>query len=238
MLDKQKQATRDSKLSESKTVEKSPIAAESKGGGDGEILDFSVLQRRMFEVRIKEDDKRSLLNQNWKESKCNRTLLVQIEDWVRRLSFRDDTLAVGTSSGAVLVYDIPSAVMINNFDGNGVKAPDSGRLEVTCIAISLDGQFVASGSLDGRIKVHSRTENCCVYEANLGEGPVLGLTFHPDGATLVVVSSCWALEVQIGSWSNECHLRICDSATKVLSMAATLNPATQDRWYIFGLQNG
>lgn len=50
---------------------------------------------------------------------------------------------------------------------------------------SLDGDLVASGSIDGILKVHSLSQKSCVYETKLPSAPVQDVCFDPSGRFLV-----------------------------------------------------
>jgi WD40 repeat protein len=53
------------------------------------------------------------------------------------------------------------------------------------VRCSVDGDLVASGSIDGVVKVHSLTEKRCVFELKLPGAPIQGLQFDPSGRFLV-----------------------------------------------------
>eukprot|EP00241_Pyramimonas_parkeae_P016553 CAMPEP_0114295224 /NCGR_PEP_ID=MMETSP0059-20121206/10563_1 /TAXON_ID=36894 /ORGANISM="Pyramimonas parkeae, Strain CCMP726" /LENGTH=444 /DNA_ID=CAMNT_0001417089 /DNA_START=64 /DNA_END=1398 /DNA_ORIENTATION=- len=209
------------------------------GSEDGGAFNFSLLQERIAEVKRKSDISQDTLQQNWKQGRCTQRIVVNIGDWVRRTCFRGDTLAVGTFSGAVLVYDIPSSVALAQFDGDGQQRPSPTRMEISALAISLDGDLVASGSIDGILKVHSLSQKRCVYETKLPSAPVQAVCFDPSGRFLAAVSETQMLQVEVGCWADPTWLELCDedSVSTVCCMAAARAP-DGDVWYAHGLANG
>lgn len=194
---------------------------------------------RIAAVRRKSEINMDLLNANWREGKCSQTVVVNINDWARRLCFNGDTLAVGTFSGAVLVYDIPSSVRLAQFDGDGEQVPNPDRMEICAMAMSPDGDLVASGSVEGVVKVHCLRNSQCVFQTKLPGAPIKGLRFDPENRFLVAASETQVVQVRVGEWEQRIEVEMCNPDS--VATVACMSIARADDgllWYVYGLANG
>jgi WD40 repeat protein len=69
-----------------------------------------------------------------------------------------------------------------------------------CLACSPDGEVVATGGLDGVVKLHDSQSLTTFREWDLGTGPVYSLAFSPDGKTQAAGTERWPGRSQLRFW--------------------------------------
>lgn len=102
-----------------------------------------------------------------------------VHGYVRQLAFHPDgrTLIAGFGDGLVQEWNAESGVVTNSHQDH--------KLPVRSIAISGDGQFLATGSDDNRVVVRD-LEQRHIVRSFLSDGGANALRFSPDGTFLAV----------------------------------------------------
>ncbi len=106
----------------------------------------------------------------------------------------ESLVGAGTHSGRVIVRQVP--------DGKVIADLNAHQDRVTAIAFSADGQFLATGSRDKKVRLWRRTANGFELLVNLGSSgasSIKQLAFTPDGRLLVLRDR----ESAVRSWQIE-----------------------------------
>jgi hypothetical protein len=93
-----------------------------------------------------------------------------------------DRLLIGSQHGDLRVYSATANAQLVRFDGQHDDA-------VTCLAVSPDGRFAVSGSVDRTVRVWDVATGKERWKLDGHTGPVTGVAFSPDGRR---VASCAA----------------------------------------------
>jgi len=137
------------------------------------------LQARIDEVTRSGELRKERIARNMEGGSCTRRALVNLGDWVRCLRAAGDLVAIGTFGGAVLVYDLTYGTLVRAMDG-GEGAPEGDRVRGEISSLDFDGRFAASGSVEGRVKLHDVLiagedgAGVCRFEVDLGTDTPVG----------------------------------------------------------------
>lgn len=99
----------------------------------------------------------------------------------------DGKLLIATDGNQVDIYDPPS--------GNLLKTLDGHQTDVTAIAISADGNLIASGALDGSAMIWDVLTGASVLKLAAHTAAIENLTFSPDGQWLVTSGDDAAMRI-------------------------------------------
>ena len=125
-----------------------PRLPHLRSAADGDLKGLSARVAALRATEIAADARTAA---NWRVGRVAQRTVTVLSDYVRRLRFCGDTLAVGTYGGEVHLIHVPSGRVVRTFTGLGA--------EVT--ALDFDGTSVAAGSLDGGV---------CRWDAGSGAG--------------------------------------------------------------------
>lgn len=122
---------------------------EEGGGGSGDLIgrgelfqqskeqhDWAVLQKRIVAVREREVGNARVTARNWRHGRCSHKVVAVLEDWVRRIRFSGEIVAVGLFSGQVSLRSLASHAELARFKGH--------PSEIT--ALDFDGTYLVAGS--------------------------------------------------------------------------------------------
>jgi WD40 repeat protein len=130
-----------------------------------------------------------------------------VQDTVRTMSFTSAgrTLAVGTETGKVEIWDIFTGKLRASYKGHGGP--------VLCAAYSADGKVLATGGADGAVRLWDALTG---QELLTLEGPVPGasfrqLAFAADGKTLAAILHAGTDEGRLMVWSATGSGELADS---------------------------
>jgi len=143
-------------------------------GGDQEdsadLFNFGALEARIAEVKKSGELRSERIERNIEGGSCTRRALVNLGDWVRCLRAAGDLVAIGTFGGAVLVYDLTYGTLVKAMDGGEGQPPQGERVRGEICSLDFDGRYCASGSVEGRVKVHDVMGDEGVNDGESGSG--------------------------------------------------------------------
>jgi WD40 repeat protein len=108
---------------------------------------------------------------------------------VRGVAFAGRTLATGGNDGRILLWDVddvPRSRLASRLPGQAV---------VRAVAISPNGEVIATGSADGKVVLRDSIDGNGDEKALVLSGPVNGLAFSPDSNRLATITINGSLQV-------------------------------------------
>ncbi len=143
--------------------------------------------------------------QRWNLSTEEHTELKGQSSWVRRLDYfsTGDLLVAGDYAGNLICWESASSTPRIRWE------LDAHRGYVRAVAISPDGQYVATGGNDNLVKIWSLTDGLLIRQISGHERHVYNAAFHPSGEWLVTGDLTGILKQwEVGTWR---HVRDIDA---------------------------
>ena len=152
---------------------------------------------------------------NWRVGRVTQRTVTVLSDYVRRLRFVGDTLAVGTYGGEVHLIHVPTGRVVRTLEG----------LSADVTSLDFDGIHVAAGAIDGDV---------ARWEASSGAGGVVGR--HAGEAVTAVALEGGGVVVATAGGAVAAHGCLGERALRVEAPVCCLQRA--GRYTAAGLGDG
>ena len=125
---------------------------------------------------------------------------IEGHSWRAAFDPRGDTLAIGTVSGEIVLWDVQKRSQLSTFSAH--------QGHVLALAFSPGGQFLASGGWDHLIRIWAFPSGRLVTNLTAHASMVNSVAFSPDGRTLASASRDQTVRLwDVSTWQEKAILR-------------------------------